>query len=224
MSKAKVLLVLLAWASLGCLGHAAEFHAEGVTEGATVLWFLGTEITIEVYGESSFAMTLTVDGEPVNLFTEGTTFGWGIGDSRSLETTMWILFDSVGTTTDGAPVAARGGLRMVGDEVDFDALSLGAGSGMFILILEVGEDSHVVTGSLTATATGQFVPPDQPGTMQVDGGGTFVLAGHPSVLPEDLASALPWSPEEWPDDHRAQLLALLEGIAYDEPASVEDTP
>ena len=217
-------LAFLVIGSLGLCGAGQAFHADGLTEGATILWFLGTEITIEVTGSLSLDMTLVLDGEAVSLSSAGTTFGWGVADSRSLVTTMWILFDSEGQTEDGRPVAARGGIRMVGNEIDYDALSLGAGSGAFILVLDIDKTAHVLTGALHAIAGGQFVPPSQPGTMQVEGGGTFVFDGDPIDRPVSFVTALPWEETAWPEEHLAHLLAVLEGVPYSETEPGEDAP
>jgi len=212
-----LLCLVLAVVSITGFGQSL-FHAEGDTEGTTVLWFLGTEITIDLTGTLALSVNVTLDEEPVALSCEGTTFGHGIGDSYTMLTTMWILFDTSGTTEDGRSAHLRGGVRLVGDEVDFDSLSLGAGGGGFILVLDLPETSHVVTGTLAATAGGQFVPPDQPGTMQVEGGGTFTFDGDVVDRPETLSATFPWEDGGWPEDFVPHLLATLNN----EPLPVEE--
>jgi hypothetical protein len=218
---ALILAVLVMSVGLAVSGQS-PFHADGATEGKTVLWFLGTEITIDVDGTVSLEVAATIDDDPIILSVEGTTCGTGVSDSYSLETTLWILLDAVGAADDGRPARVRGGLRLIGDEVDFDTLSLGAGSGTFVLALEIADETHLVTGTLSATAAGDFVPPEEPGSMQVEGGGTFTFNGDVVVRPDNLSEALPWDAGDWPEELLGRLLAVLDGAPLGEPSS--DTP
>ncbi|MCK5246411.1 hypothetical protein KAR02_05905, partial [Candidatus Bipolaricaulota bacterium] len=92
---------------------------------------------------------------------------------------------------------------------DLNTLSFGGGTGTFFLIADLPEESLCISGTLTTTASGSFVPADDPVTMQIEGTATFTFVGTLLDASDGLIEQLPWDPASWPlETHRA-LLALV---------------
>jgi hypothetical protein len=123
-----------------------------------------------------------------------------------------IVFTAEGKTESGTPLTIQGGISVDGLEVATTTSTSGQGHGRFYFLITMVGGRWTVEGDATGSASGSFVVPDDPVSMQLAGAGTFTLSGE----------VLPWSPSagavypEWP----AKLLAELERQSV----SAEDAP
>lgn len=210
------LLATVSWA----VGAQEAFHADGTSEGQTVLWFYGSRVETTFDGALELAGTLQIGEDQLAFTSSGTSYGRGIADTGTLAATLWIIFQTTGALDSGEPLTLRGGMHVLGENADINTLSLGAGPGTFFLIADLMGESYWISGTLSSTASGAFVPPDDPLTMQVAGTGTFTFEGGLLEVSDALVEQLPWDPEGWPLDHLEALLAVLLGI---EPEDVEQS-
>jgi len=209
--RAAVLVLLLATIPWG-VGAQESFHAEGISAGQTVLWFYGSQVDTTFDGTLELAGTLQIDNERLPFTTLGTSYGAGIGDTGALAVTLWILFQTSGTLQSGGSIALRGGVHVLGEEADLNTLSLGAGTGTFFLVADLPGETHWISGTITTTASGAFVPAEDPLTMQIEGTGIFTFEGELLETLDALIEQLPWDPASWPLETHEALVSLLMGI------------
>ncbi|MFC2077889.1 hypothetical protein ACFLTM_03695 [Candidatus Bipolaricaulota bacterium] len=228
MRKPLVLFLLLVFFAF--TASAGElFQAEGFSEGTTVIWFLGTEITTDFEGTQDLRGTLTLEGTDHRFFVSGDAYGAGVADSMTLSATLWVVFYATGTLETGEPITIRGGMEVGGEEVDLDALSFGGGGGAFFFIVDLPGATYEFAGSVESTASGVLVPATDPSSMEVAGTANSTFAGEVCESDEDFAARLPWDTTTWPIELHEQLLTLLlTGVmperAEDEPQPPEPTP
>lgn len=192
-------------------------NAEGSSTAITVLWFHTTEVTIEFSGDLTLTGSIELGGEIVGFSAAGASFGSGISDTKTLATTAWTFVKASGTTEGGVPILIRGGTTAISSDTDLTTLSLGSGTGLFFFVFELPDRLVYVRGDAEGMATGTFVPPEDPSTMQLEGTGTFVFQGE--VLAEEVAAQLdleealllqlPWDLSTWPAELLAQLVELI---------------
>ena len=203
-----MLLATISWS----VGAQDLFHAEGISVGQTVLWFLGSQVDTTFDGTLDLAGTLQIGDDVLSFASSGIGFGAGVGDTGTLAATLWILFQTAGSLDSGESIALRGGIYALGEEADLNTLSLGAGAGMFFLIADLPGETCWVSGTLTTTASGVFVPAADPLTMQIEGTGVFAFEGEVLETTDALIEQLPWDPATWPVETHDALLALLTGV------------
>ncbi|MFC2107838.1 hypothetical protein ACFLS5_00060 [Candidatus Bipolaricaulota bacterium] len=203
-----LLVILLATISWG-VGAQVSFHADGMSAGKTVLWFYGNQVETTFDGTMELSGTLQIRDNQLSFSVAGTGYGAGVGDTGTLAATLWILFQTGGTLESGEFISLRGGIHVLGEEADLNTLSLGAGTGTFFLIADLPEESLWISGTLTTTASGSFVPPDDPLTMQIEGIATFAFEGELLEASDVLIEQLPWDSASWPLETHEALLALL---------------
>lgn len=208
-------LVILLAAVSSSVGAQGLFQADGMSYGQTVLWFYGSRVETTFEGTLELAGTLQTGNDQLPFTASGTSHGIGIGDTGTMAVTLWILFQTSGTLDSGESVALRGGIYVLGEEADLTTLSLGAGTGTFFLVANLPEETHWISGTITTTASGAFVPPDDPVTMQIEGTGTFAFQGDLLEASDALVGQLPWDPASWPLETHEALLALLMGVEAD---------
>lgn len=143
------------------------------------------------------------------------------GSTRKNPFTLWIIFQMDGLLDSGEPIALRGSIYVLGEEADLTTLPLGADPGTFFLIADLPENSVWVSGLLTTTASGNFVPADDPLTMQIEGTSAFTFKGQLLEASDELTEQLPWDPTSWPLEYHEVLLALLLSVKADEEADEE---
>jgi hypothetical protein len=127
----------------------------------------------------------------------------------------WIALVGRGTTESGGILTILGGLSIAAlDEASksvsaLDAATLSStssqGNGRFHLLITTPEGSWVVEGDVSGTASGIFVVPSDPDSMELAGWGVFHLMGEPRVWEPTRSDALP----NWPDQLLAELQRLL---------------
>jgi hypothetical protein len=218
----------LAWGCLTVLlvaGAAlaqSTIDATGEADGKTVLWFAGTHVTALI--ESGFTVdgSLDIEGEIVDFTAAGTATGEGEGDSAALTLDVWLLFDAAGETTDGIPISLRGGMAGSSKDTDLASSAFGSATGPFFFVVSLGPDTYWALGTAEGSATGAFVVPDDPLTMQMEGVGNYALLGeltpHPSTPDDssDMEAGLPWDPASWPAELYEDLIDLLNGVCDNE--------
>jgi hypothetical protein len=210
--RAAILVILLASVSWSLYAQES-FSADATSTGTTVIWFYGTRVETTFDGVLEMAGMLRIVDEPLSFTATGPSYGSGIGDSSTLAVTLWVVFEAEGTLDSGGEqITLRGGMVVLGEEADLTTLSLGAGTGAFFLIATVLDTTVWTSGTLTTTASGTFVPADDPTTMQIEGSGTFVFEGNQLETTEEILDSLPWDPTTWPPEQHEALLALLLGI------------
>jgi hypothetical protein len=192
-------------------------NAEGSSTVTTVLWFNKTEITVKSSGDLSSTGSIDLNGETINFSAAGATFGSGLSNMETLATMAWNLVNASGTTENGVPISIRGGVTISSSETDLATCSLGSGTGVFFFVVELPDRLVYVRGDAAGAATGTFVRPEDPSTMQIEGTGAFVFQGE--VLAEEIASTLgseeallvelPWDLSTWPEELLAQLVELI---------------
>jgi hypothetical protein len=206
-----ILVILLASVSWSLCAQES-FSADAISTGTTVIWFYGTSVETTFDGILEMAGALRIDDEPLSFTATGPSYGSGIGDSSTLAVTLWVVFEAEGTLDSGGEqIILRGGMHVLGEEADLTTLSLGAGTGTFFLIANVLDTTVWISGTLTTTASGAFVPADDPTTMQIKGTGTFAFEGAQLEITEELIEVLPWDPTTWPLEQHQALLSLLLG-------------
>jgi len=214
-----MILAAISWS----VGAQDLFHAEGTSVGQTVLWFLGSQVDTTFDGTLDLAGTLQIGDEQLPFASSGIGYGAGIGDTGTLAATLWLVFQTTGSLDSGEPIALRGGIYVLGEEADLNTLSLGAGTGMFFLIADLPEETCWVSGTLTTTASGTFVPADDPLTMQIEGTAVFAFEGEVLETTDALIEQLPWDSATWPLETHEALIALLTGVEAEATDQAEET-
>ncbi len=190
-----------------------SIDAQGIADGKTVLWFSGTQVTVKIVSGFSIEGSLELEGETIHFTAEGSAYGEGIGDSSTLMMDVWLILEATGVTADGTPISIRGGMAGSSEDADLTGNVLGSATGPFFAVVTLGAESFRAIGSGEGSASGAFVAPEVPQTMQINGVATYHLTGDlvaddqptdEDAAPDYLAH-LPWDPESWP----AELLALF---------------
>ncbi len=190
-----------------------SFTGSGDFSGTAVLWFAGTDVTAKFTGQLSLSGSVTLDGQTFRFTAKGVTRGSGEGDSSTMEGVAWGVFTLTGRTETGEEIEIRGGVT--GDAGSFTFSSdttAGAGSAEFFALIIVGDEKIEAAGRVDGEASGGFVPPDDPYTMQIEGTGTMnfhTSSAVPAGDPTTVEKRLPWKLSTWPADLRAELLSLL---------------
>jgi len=211
MRAALMVTLLLALGSV-CGLAADTFHADADATGTVVLWFLGQDVTADVRADVTLSGIMLLDGVATPFTVSGRATGSGGGNLNTLAVDAMIVFTAEGKTESGTPLTIQGGISVDGLEVATTTSTSGQGHGRFYFLITMVGGRWTVEGDATGSASGSFVVPDDPVSMQMAGAGTFTLSGE----------VLPWSPSagavypEWP----AKLLAELERQSV----SAEDAP
>ncbi|MCX6100981.1 MAG: hypothetical protein NTV92_06125, partial [Candidatus Bipolaricaulota bacterium] len=110
-------------------------------------------------------------------------------------------FNGHGKTESGLPLTITGGISV--DALDPATMSTsGQGRGHFYFLIAAPDGRWIVEGDAVGGASGSFVVPDDPLTMQMTGSWSFALSGEPRAWTPAENVAFP----DWP----ARLLAELE--------------
>ena len=219
-----IVVGLLALCCISTLGQGT-IQAEGIGTGEAVLWFAGTKVTAEFVADFSITGTLNLDGESFGFTANGWARGDGDADTATLALNAWITFSARGTTDAGHDIRVHGGMTPTSVDADVAGGAMGSASGDFLATLFLDGDPIYVRGSAEGAATGGFVPPDDPLTMQVEGQASFNMEGtvvspsastsddaageETSDAPDAVSELLPWEPEEWPEHLLDELLSIL---------------
>lgn len=229
----RVIRVLLAIAVLCCTTAVADsMDARGTASGTLVLYFSGTSATGTF--DSSFVLTgtLTLNEVTVGFSASGWARGSGGGDTVTLDIDAQATFAATGSTETGERISVQGGLTLAGLSAGASGSS-GSGIGDFFATVFIGDRIYRVQGDAEGSASGGFVIPEDPYSMELAGEGAFDLSGDmtlvsPATPPDAEASAddenaqeqanaslvkvLPWDTSAWPEALLAELLDILMNV------------
>jgi len=208
MRKALVLFLLLVTVTLAAFADGL-LCAEGLTSGSIVLRFRGVDVAATFAGTQEMRGTLILDDVSYPFVVTGSSYGLGLGSSETLEVDLWVLFYVEGAVDDVDPITIRGGMDVIGDEIDVNSFSLGSGAGTFFVIVEFGDVVYEFSGSVESTGSGVLVLPKDPSTMEVAGTVASTFEGTLYEPEGEMPDRLPWEASTWPAELHEQLLALL---------------
>ena len=234
----KAVRVMLVIALVWCGAAAADsLEGQGTAAGNAVLWFSGTSATGTFDGTFSLSGQLIFADEIVPFSTSGWARGAGSGDTATMDIDAWATFAARGVTEAGEEIVVQGGLTLSGLTAGASG-SAGSGTGNFVATIFLGGQQYTAQGSADGSATGDFVIPADPLSMELAGEGLFALTGDltlnvtsgdesaTSADPDALLAAsmnerLPWDPNTLPEEFYAQLLEILTSIVEVIPPSEE---
>lgn len=210
---AAVILALSSFHMYALGGTVADaFAAEAEGTGKAILWFLGQEVTADVRAEITLAGTLVIAGTTLPFVVEAVAVGSGSGNMNTLAVDAWVAVRGEGRTEAGSLVAVEGGISV--DALDPATSSTsGRGSGRFYLLITTPDGRWIVEGEAVGSATGSFVVPQDPNTMELEGAGSFTLSGELRPWTPGQATSLP----DWPTKLLAEL-ARQAALAASQPA------
>lgn len=232
----RVIRVVFAIALLCCTtAFADSMDAQGTASGTVVLYFSGTSATGTF--DSSFVLTgsLILDDVAVGFSASGWARGSGDGDTVTLDIDAQATFAATGSTETGERISIQGGLTLAGLSAGASGSS-GSGVGDFFATVFIGDRVYRVQGDAEGSASGGFVIPEDPYSMELAGEGTFDLSGEMTLVSPAAASAdanasaddenaddqeqanaslvdvLPWDTSTWPETLLAELLDILTNV------------
>jgi len=214
---------LLVFVVLGVVAMADETDAPSSQEfigdvcETAVIWFDRTSATTEITGKLSLSGSVAFDGKTVPFATRGGVSGFGKGDTATLTGVLWALLTAGGTLESGEEIEIRGGFTIDSGDFLLTTEASGEGFGTHYLLILLPDARIEVVGTVHGTASGTFVRPDDPSTMQLSITGTMrfeadsttLSSGDAAIDPEILRERLPWDLDTWPQDLLGQLFRLL---------------
>ena len=224
----RTIRVVVAIAVLCCAtAYADSMDAQGMASGNAVLYFSGTNATGSFMSTFNLTGHLNLDDRVIAFSASGWARGAAGGDTATLDIDAQATFAAAGSTETGEPISIQGGLTLTGLTAD-EAGSSGSGIGVFIATIFLGDSIYRVQGDAEGSASGVFVLPEDPYSMELAGDGIFDLSGEltPVSLAADLADTaddntqddasiielLPWDTMTWPEDLFAELLEILTNV------------
>lgn len=234
----KVVRVMLVIALVGCGAAAADsLEGQGTAAGNAVLWFSGTSATGTFDGTFALSGQLILADGILPFSTSGWARGAGSGDTATMDIEAWATFAARGMTEAGEEIIVQGGLTLSGLTAGASGSS-GSGTGDFVATIFIGGQQYTAQGSADGSATGDFVIPADPLSMELAGEGVFALTGElaldapssvetagfdnpDSLLAASMIERLPWDPDTLPEEFYAQLLEILTTIVDISPPSEE---
>lgn len=230
----KAVRVILAIAMLWCgAAYADSMEGQGTASGNAVLWFSGTSATATFEGTFTLAGQLLLADAVIPFSASGWARGSGSGDTATMDIEAWATFAATGSTEAGESISVQGGLTLSGLSADTSGSS-GSGTGDFFATVFIGDQQYYVRGDATGSATGAFVIPADPLSMEMAGDGIFDLSGEMTLVspmpqvedstdaddsdtePQEDSSVvvefLPWDTDAWPEELLAELLDILTAI------------
>ena len=229
----KIVRVVLAIAVLYCAtAYANSMDTQGTASGSAVLYFSGTSAT------GTFTSTLVLTGQftledvVIAYSASGWARGSGSGDTATMDIDAQATFAATGSTEDGELISVQGGFTLSGLTAD-DAGSSGSGIGYFFATVFIGDRVYRVQGDAEGSASGAFVIPEDPYSMELAGDATFNLSGSMTLVSVEAAAGnpsdegetdaqeqaiasiveiLPWDTSTWPEDLLAELLEILMSV------------
>ena len=197
--------------SAGCFA-ADSFQAEATATGTVVLWFQGQEATANVRADVTVSGVLILGGISTPFSVTARATGSGKGNTNTLDVDAWVALSGQGKTASGSSISVQGGISV--NALDSTTTSAGGkGTGRFYLVITTDSGQWAVEGDATGSASGSFVVPDDPYSMQMTGTGAFTLVGEPHAWSSSGTAAHP----DWPTLLLAELERLAAAIAADNP-------
>ncbi len=200
----------------------ASLDGSGDLSGTIILWFAGTNVTAQVNADVALSGTLSVNDVNTAFTAKGTANGSGVCDMNTLAVSAWVTFLAHGTLATDEPITLRGGIELATGGVALSSETAGSGAGTLYVAVTVSNATEYLIGTVTGSASGGFVPPDDPTTMQMTGTGSLSLAATttshaatcasgqgPAGSSTDNGVRLPWKLDTWPEEMRQQLIELM---------------
>ncbi len=217
MKRIFYILAILIVLTLPAHGEAI-LSGSGDFSGRAVLSFLGTSVTVTFTGKISLSGTLTDCGKAIPFTASGTIGGTAAGDSETLAGVAWATLTAHGALQTGGAIDIRGGFTIDSNDLSSISGTAGAGTGNCYLVIRTRGTMLKLTGQIEGSASGSFVTPEDPHTMEVAGSGTMRFEATARTSPkEDVPSdleeeedPLPWDLSTWPEEMSARLSHLLE--------------
>ena len=200
----------------------ARISGSGDFLASAVLWFSGTDVTAQLSGDLALCGDLTIGKTKVAFQVKGTLQGAARGDSNTMIGSGWATFIARGMAdsggAEGEAISLHGAIDLTTNDVDLSSDTGGSATGSLYIVLTLPDQTLHLRGTATGTASGAFVRPDDPQTMQLDGEGSFsfvvVTQGASSESDpseEDWSeTALSWDTEQWPQDLRNQFVRMMQ--------------
>ena len=235
-----VLVIVLLWCGAA---FSDTMDGQGTAVGNAVLWFSGTSVTATFEGTFTLTGQLVLADTVIPFSTSGWARGAGSGDTATLDVEAWATFAASGSTEAGEEIVVQGGLTFSGLSADASESS-GSVAGDFFATVFIGDQQYYAQGSADGSATGMFVVPEDPLSMELAGEGFFNFSSEMTLVspaaqetdssdPDSsnsesqgqfsVAELLPWDPETWPEELLAQLLDILTSIVESPTATEGDS-
>jgi len=229
----RIIRVVLALAVLCCAtAYANSIDTQGTASGNAVLYFSGTSATGTFTSTLVLTGQFTLDDVVIAYSASGWARGSGSGDTATMDIDAQATFAAIGSTEAGEPISVQGGFTLSGLTAD-DAGSSGSGTGYFFATVFIGDHIYRAQGAAGGSASGAFVIPEDPYSMELAGDAAFSLSGDMTLVsstntadaPEgegdadtqqqtiaSLVETLPWDMTTWPEDLLAELLDILTNV------------
>lgn len=223
----RIIRAVLAIAVLCCAtAYSDSMEAQGTASGNVILYFSGTSATGTFTSTLVLTGQFTLDDAIVTFTASGWARGSGSGDTVTLDLDAQATFAVTGSTETGERISIQGGLTLAGLTAG-DAGSSGSGVGDFFATVFIGDRTYRVQGDAEGSASGAFVIPEDPYSMELAGEAAFNLSGSMMLVSptnaegdaepqqqEDASviEALPWDTTTWPEDLLAELLEILTNV------------
>jgi hypothetical protein len=200
-----------------------SIHASLVGNGdfaaSAVLWFCGTEVSANILGTICLNADLEIEDMMLRFNAMGALSGQARGNSDTLIGSGWAVFNARGSLDSGEAVILYGAIQISPDGIDLSSQTAGIGKGSLYTLIQLRDEVLHLRGAAAGTASGGFVKPDNPHTMQLaeTGGFTFMATTNhqeSDKFSEDLGlshKGLSWSLDEWPQEIREAFHLMMEG-------------
>jgi len=184
--RAAAILAILFVAFLSSVAAFDEPLAANVRgSGTLVAWIFGLDFHATIAGELRLSGELLVDDEAVPFSAEGTLRGFGVRSIVTLISEGWVVYAAAGTAATGEPIEVRGLLHARRKSlIPLQAGDVFVGAQFAVVDLRGKERSFV--GEFSGAVDGGLAPSDRPGTIQLNGIGTFRLTGEPGPFPGSI--------------------------------------
>ena len=227
MKRIFYILAILILLTLPAYGEAS-LSGSGDFSGRAILSFLGTSVTATFTAEISLSGTLTDCGEAIPFTASGTIGGTAAGDSETLAGIAWATLTARGTLQTEEAIDIRGGFTIDSNDLSSISGTAGTGTGILYLVIRARGMMLKLTGQIEGSASGSFVIPEDPHTMEVAGSGTMRFEAAPRIPPEEDGPSdleeeedlLPWDLSTWPEETAEHFRLLLD---LQHPESDEET-
>lgn len=225
-----ILVIVMLWSGAA---FADAMSGQGTAVGNAVVWFSGTGIIATLEGTLALAGQFILEESPLSFSVSGWVRGAGSGDTSTPNLEAWVTFAASGSTESGDEIVVQGGLTLSGLSADAVSSS-GSGAGAFFVTVFIDDQQYYAQGSADGSASGTFVVPEDPMSMELAGDALFNLFGEMTLVSSDpgasdpesqdsssVVELLPWDLETWPEELLAQLLDILRGIVQSSSAIEE---
>jgi hypothetical protein len=198
-------ICLLGLVAVGFISAGETLDATGAASGDIVLGFNPLSVSAQIAARIEISGCIKRDGDALVFTVEGEATGSGRGSLADLSVAAWIAIDAQGTTETGEIVHVRGGIEITQLDGILADTAQGSGLGRFYLLFDIAGTNWVTNGSADGLASGQFVVPDDPSTMQAQGDASFSFEGTARVSSDAIVSSCEGDsflapPEDWSQD------------------------